>query len=344
MPIHRFERPRGRLESLEIESAAVANNILGDPTRRTVMVYLPEDYDSGNEHYPLLVDIVGYTGSGLGHLNWKAFGENVPQQVDRLVTEGKMGPAIIAFPDCFTALGGNQYVNSSVLGNWADFLTLEMVPELESRYRLSGGREHRGLFGKSSGGYGAIIHGMLYAEHWGAVACHSGDMSFDLCYRPDFPKALMHLAGHQGKIDNFMTSLASKRKISGSEFETLMVLAMAASYDPAPELPYGVRLPVDMETCELDSEAWSRWLAWDPARLIERKDVQDNLRSLKGLFIDCGSEDQYSLVYGARTLRHSLNKLGIEHTYEEFPDNHSSIDYRMDVSLPFLYSKLVDKA
>jgi len=147
MPIHRFERPRGRLESLEIESAAVANNILGDPTRRTVMVYLPEDYDSGNEHYPLLVDIVGYTGSGLGHLNWKAFGENVPQQVDRLVTEGKMGPAIIAFPDCFTALGGNQYVNSSVLGNWADFLTLEMVPELESRYRLSGGREHRGLFG-----------------------------------------------------------------------------------------------------------------------------------------------------------------------------------------------------
>ena len=62
---------------------------------------------------------------------------------------------------------------------------------------------------------------------------------------------------------------------------------------------------------------------------------------MKGLFIDCGSEDQYSLVFGARTLRQRLEKLGIDHVYEEFPDNHSSVDYRMDVSLPFLYNKLV---
>ena len=187
MPVHRFERPRGRFENLEIDSGAIANNILGDPARRTVTVYLPEAYDTGTDHFPLLVDIVGYTGSGLAHLNWKAFDENVPQRMDRLIAEGKMGPAIIAFPDCFTALGGNQYINSSVLGNWADFLTLEMLPALEQQYRVLPGREHRGLFGKSSGGYGAIVHGMLHARHWGAVACHSGDMAFDLCYLGDFP-------------------------------------------------------------------------------------------------------------------------------------------------------------
>jgi enterochelin esterase-like enzyme len=340
MPIHRFTRPRGKFESFELESAAVANNTLGDPTLRTVTVYLPEAYDAGNEDYPLLVDIVGFTGSGLAHLNWKAFDENVPQRLDRLIEEGKMGPVVLAFPDCFTSLGGNQYINSSVLGNWADFLTLEMLPELERRYRLKPGREHRGLFGKSSGGYGSMIHGMLYAEHWGAVACHSGDMSFDLCYRGDFPKTLMHLAAHEDDISAFLQGLREKQKISGDDMHALMMLAMAATYDPAPELPAGVRLPVDPETCEMDETLWNRWLAWDPVQLIERPEVQQNLASLRGLLIDCGFKDQYSLVFGARALKRRLEALGIEHHYEEFADNHSSIDYRMDVSLPYLYNCL----
>jgi enterochelin esterase-like enzyme len=340
MPIHSFDLPRGRLEHIEIESAAIANNSLGDPCRRTVAVYLPEGYDDSQDSYPLLVDIVGFTGSGLAHLSWKPFGESVAQRVDRLVAEGRMGPAIIAFPDCFTTLGGNQYVNSSVTGNWADFLTDEMLPALESRFRIMPGREHRGLFGKSSGGYGSIAHGMLHAEHWGAIACHSGDMAFDLCYRGDFPKTLMHIADNGGTIEAFVDGLAGKPKISDNDMHALMMLAMAATYDPAPELPYGIRLPVDMTTCEMDPALWARWLAWDPVELIEREDVQDNLRSLRGIFIDCGSTDQYALVFGARSLRQRLEALGIEHTYEEFPDNHSSIDYRMDVSLPFLYSKL----
>ena len=35
-----------------------------------------------------------------------------------------------------------------------------------------------------------------------------------------------------------------------------------------------------------------------------------------------------------------LNELGIEHRYEEFADNHSGVDYRMDESLPFLAQAL----
>lgn len=340
MPLHNFQPPRGRLEHLEIESGALSNNILGDPTTRTVAVYLPEGYDDASEHYPLLVDIVGYTGSGLAHIGWKAFGESVPQRVDRLVAAEEMGPVIVAFPDCFTRLGGNQYINSSVMGNWADFLVEEMLPALEKAYRVKPGRENRGLFGKSSGGYGAIAHGMLHAEHWGAVACHSGDMDFDLVYRTEFPGLLKNLSAHDGDIDAFIRSLADKPKISGGDFHTLMMLAMAATYDPAPELPHGVRLPVDMDTCELDEECWARWLAWDPVRLVERDDVQENLRSLRGLFIDCGTKDQYALLYGARRLQRRLQSLQIDHEYQEFPDDHSGIDYRMDVSLPFLFRAL----
>jgi hypothetical protein len=61
------------------------------------------------------------------------------------------------------------------------------------------------------------------------------------------------------------------------------------------------------------------------------------LQSLSLLFIDCGSRDQYHLQYGARQMREELLRHGIEHVYAEFPDNHSSIDYRMDMSLPQIY-------
>ena len=336
MPAHNFSLPRGTIEYLEIKSQALTNNVLGDPVNRSVAIYLPEDYSSSNEEYPLLVDIVGFTGSGFGHVSWKAFQETVPQRVDRLKAEGKMGNVIVALPDCFTSLGGNQYIDSAVLGNWAEFLTMEMVSAIQSKYRVKRGRYHRGLFGKSSGGYGAIVHGMLYADSWGAIACHSGDMAFDLCYLPEMPGVLMKI--REKGVEAFLNDFKMGKKVG--DFHTMMMLAMAATYDPDPDSPYGIRLPVTPDTCELIEERWQRWLAWDPVELIERADVQMNLKSLNGLYIDCGSRDQYKLVFGARQLVKRLKALDINHRYEEFADNHSSVDYRMDESLPYLYDRL----
>ena len=340
MPIHNFDLPRGRIEDLTIESSAISNNLLGDPATRNVAIYLPPGYDESNEEYPLFVDIVGFTGSGYAHVGWKIYGESVPQRIDRLVAEGKMGPVIVALPDCFTSLGGNQYVNSAAMGKWADFLTTEMIPAIEARYRVKKGNGARAVFGKSSGGYGSIAHGMLYAEDWGAIACHSGDMAFEWCYLPDIPDTVMHLAKFDRRIDAFIQHTKDSTKVDNGDLHHLMTLAMAATYDPAPDAPYGVRLPVDLETCEVIADRWEKWLAWDPIQMIERNDVQENLRSLKGIYIDCGSEDQYNLIFGARRLSRRMNALGIEHYYEEFDDNHTSVDYRMDVSLPWLYHQL----
>ncbi|RMG10389.1 MAG: enterochelin esterase [Deltaproteobacteria bacterium] len=340
MPKHHFEAPRGTLLEIEIDSKALAGNLLGDPTRRRVAVYLPEGYEGTEARYPLFVDLAGYTGSGLKRLAWTAFGESVPQRVDRLVAEGRMGPAIFAFPDCFTSLGGNQYVDSVAMGRWEAFLCEELVPELERRFRCLGGRAHRAVYGKSSGGYGALVHGMRHADVWGAVACHSGDMAFDLCYLPDFPGVLDALAAYDGSVERFLTELEAAPKMRGSLFHVLMILAMAATYDPDPEAYRGIRLPVDLHTCTLDPERWARWLAHDPVRLVDAPEVQENLRALRVLFIDCGRRDQYKLHYGARQLVARLRAYGIDHVYEEFDDDHSSVDYRLDTSLPLLYEAI----
>jgi S-formylglutathione hydrolase FrmB len=250
-----------------------------------------------------------------------------------------MGPVIGVFPDGFTSLGGNQYINSAALGRWEDFLADELPARLEREFRIRPGRAGRAIFGHSSGGYGALVHGMRRADVWGAVGCHAGDCNFDLAYRPDFPKLVAALARHGG-VEGYLAAFAATPKWGGGDHMTLMLLAMAASYDPDLGAPMGVRVPVDLHTCELDPEAWARWLRWDPLRMIEERAVQDNLRALHGLFIDAGSRDQFQAQYGARALVRRLSALGIAHVYEEFPDDHSNTSYRLDVSLPYLYRAL----
>jgi len=337
MPKHNFDQPRGRLDTLKIASRVLQNNVVGDPTTRTVAVYLPEGYDGSTEEYPLFVALAGFTGSGLKLLSWNAFGESLPQRIDRLIAEGRMGPVVVALPDCFTALGGNQYVNSSALGNWEDFVLDEMLPRLEEQYRVRRDPAARAVFGKSSGGYGALVHGLKHGERWGAVACHSGDMGFDTLYRRDLPVMLDALARFDGDVVRYVEHLQGLAKIGWGEMHALMMLAMAASYDPDPDAPLGLRLPVDPRTCELIEERWACWLAHDPLVLIERNECRQSLRRLNRLFIDCGSRDQFFLHYPARSFARKLERFDIPHTYEEFDDNHSGVDYRLDRSLPLLY-------
>jgi len=339
MPIHPFPRPRGRMESFTIASPNLAQNLLGDPGERVVMVYVSEGADEVAGGVPLLVDLVGFTGSGFSHVGWKCYEESVPQRVDRLQAEGRLGPCVVALPDCFTSLGGNQYINSVAMGLWADFLIEDLIPELESRYPVRPGRDHRACFGKSSGGYGSIIAGMRYASTWGAVACHSGDMGFDRVYLRDFPTACDALS-RWGGVEGFIDHFHGTESVSGGDLHVMMVLAMAATYDPDPTAPKGVRLPVDLRTGVLEDEAWSRWLKHDPVHIVEEEGAQANLSSLRGLYIDCGARDQYFIHYGSRQLADRLTELKIAHRYEEFDGTHSGINHRMDESLPFLYSAL----
>ncbi len=329
--------PKGTLLTIRVSSHALENNLLGDASEREVIVYVPHGHDGAG--LPLLVDLVGFTAGGPAHVNWKNFGENVPERLDRLIASGKMPPAVVAFPDCFTRLGGNQYVNSAALGNWEDFLIRDMAPAIEARIGC-GGPGKRGLFGKSSGGYGSILHAMKHADFWSAAACLSGDMAFELCYLPDMPNLLRTLAKKDNSIEAFLAAFEEGPKYDGKDIHALMTLAMAASYDPDPEAFCGIRLPVNMHDCALIEERWQNWLKWDPVLLADQPHVIDNLKSLKGLWIECGYVDQYNLLYGARRLHAKLENTGVEHVYEEFPDNHSSIDYRMDLCLPYLVHSL----
>ncbi len=337
MPRHPFTPPRGRVERISIRSDALRGNLLGDPFDREIAVYLPEGYDATDRDYPLLVELASFTGSGLKRLNWRAFEESVPQRIDRLTAEGAIGPVVLALPDAFTSLGGNQYVDSPVLGRWETFVLREMLPRLEDRFRIRRGSRHRAVYGKSSGGYGALVQAMRHGREWRAAASHSGDVGFDLVYRPELPGACSTIAAHGGSIERFLEAVRAAPKLPAGAMETMMVLALAGSFDPDPASPPGLRLPVDLETCTLDPERWAAWLAHDPLAMASRPDGLDGLRALDLLYLDCGARDEYRLQFGTRAFARRLREAGVPHLYEEHDGGHFDTDARLDRSIPLLY-------
>src|SRR5258708_30805841 len=124
--MRRFFGPKGIVSRIMIESQALENNLLGDPSTRVVDIYVPAGHDG--QGLPLLVDLAGFTGSGLSHTNWAGFRENLPERLDPPVGEQRLPPVVAGFSDCFTRLGGHHYVNSAYMGASDDIILQELLP------------------------------------------------------------------------------------------------------------------------------------------------------------------------------------------------------------------------
>ena len=266
-------------------------------------------------------------------LNDNPWSPSLDDRMDALIERG-CGEMILVMPDCFTRFGGSQYLNSSATGRYQDHLVGELVPWIDGRYRTLAARDHRGVAGKSSGGYGALILGLKHADTFGALACHSGDVCFEYCYRPDLPKFCAAIQ-RGGGLESWLGRFEAAVQKQTDDLHVLNMLAMAACYSPNPTTrPFGIDLPIDTDTGRWREPVWRRWLEHDPLLLVER--YYDALRSLRLLYLDCGTRDEWNLHLGARLFVERLEQFRVTHEYQEYDDGHMSVSYRYDTSLPKL--------
>ncbi|HZS31401.1 MAG TPA: alpha/beta hydrolase-fold protein, partial [Gaiellaceae bacterium] len=178
----------GQLDVLEIESELLRGNPLGDPHVRPLWVYLPPAYEAEPERrFPSIYLIQGMTGQVDMWLNRTAFRPTTPERIDRLFGDEGCPPAVVVFVDCWTSFGGSQFIDSPGTGRYLGYLCDEIVPFVDERYRTLAEPAHRGLTGKSSGGYGAMVVPMLRPDVFGGLATHAGDALFEFCYLREFP-------------------------------------------------------------------------------------------------------------------------------------------------------------
>src|ERR1700722_20018664 len=173
-----WERPlAGALDRLVVESERLAGNPLGDPSSHPLYVYRPPG--SGHAELPSVYVIQGYTGQLDMWLARSAFEPTVIERVDALFAGGECPPAIVVFVDAWTSRGGSQFLNSSSTGRYLDYLCDEVVAFVDSHYPTAASRAPRGIAGKSSGGYGAMVARMLRPDVFGALGSHAGDALFE---------------------------------------------------------------------------------------------------------------------------------------------------------------------
>ena len=331
---------RGRFEEHTIESEALRSNALGDPHERPIWVYVPPAYDDDEQaRFPSIYMIQGLTGQIDMWRNRTPFRRNFPELTDDLFARGEAPPVVVVWVDCWTSLGGSQFLNSPGTGEYMTYLCDEVVPFVDERYRTRADRKHRGIQGKSSGGYGAMVVPMLRPDVWGGLATHAGDALFEACYLPEFRTSVRALRDHyEGSFEAFWRDFRSRPAMSkDSDGHLLNDWCMAACYST--DADGTVRLPYHLATGALIPDVWARWLERDPVLMVPRH--ADALRSMRAIYIDAGTRDQFFLDLGAEAFRRELEAIGItDLSFALFDATHDAIEYRYPIGLRYLAERL----
>lgn len=334
------EEPAGRFEELTFESEVLRANPLGDPYRRPLWVYLPPGYDDHPaRRFPSVYVIQGLTGQLDAWRNRSAFRRSFPELADELFATGGAPPCVLVWVDCWTSLGGSQFLDSPAVGRYHSYLCDEIVAYVDAHYRTLPEAQHRGIMGKSSGGYGAMVTPLLRPDLFGGLATHAGDALFEACYLPELPAAARALRDdYEGSFERFWADFRTRPAFTKqSDAVLLNIWCMAACYSA--EEDGTVRLPFDPATGQLDEEVWARWLAWDPVRLVP--DHVEAVRGLRAVYIDAGRRDEYFLDLGAEAFRRALADAGVTDVrFELFDGRHGGIEYRYPVALKYLAERL----
>jgi pimeloyl-ACP methyl ester carboxylesterase len=327
---------KGRLEEHVLHARALEGNPLGDPLERTLIVYRPE----AQGPLPVIYFLHGFAGNVRGWVNSAIFTLSVPERLDALIASGAIPPVLGVFIDGWTALGGSQWDNAPAIGRYRDYVVQDVVGFIDRTYATVPRPSGRAIFGKSSGGYGALNLARHHPDVFGHMACHAGDSYFEYCYLPDFPKAatsFLKAGGEEAWFRDFVARARATR-MKSEDFPTLNTLAMAAAYSPDPSRPLGLVLPFELDTARVRPELWERWLAHDPVRWLEQD--APRFRRLESVFIDCGTRDEANLRWGTRMVVDRLRQASVTVQHEEFEDGHSGTNYRYERSLTHVVPRM----
>ncbi len=319
-------------DTIQIEAKSLANNPLHDPVTREVIIYSSDETRRGG---PLLVGLSPFGSNHRSFVTASPLVENMESILSRMYERGMLKNATIAIPDTFTGFGGNQYLNSSAVGNYEDFIIQDLIPHLKNEYDPTS----IGIFGKGSGGFGAYTLAVRNPGTINAFASHSMDAGFEYAYIPDFSPAMAEFRRFGGPSAWFSNYQKSYNRLEKNKVRALSIINYAAFYSPNPSsTEMGIDFPFNWNTGEFKAEIWDKWLSFDPARTIENYFRQ--IEMLNFIYMDVGIKDEYDLVWGSRSIEAFLSERGVKHVYEEYEAGHFGVLYRIEKSLALMTSSI----
>jgi len=308
---------------LTLSSEALRGNPLGDPAERPVFVWAPD----GGGPYPTVYVLHAHMRAARWWFNVEPFEQSYPDVIDSQAPK-----AVVVLVDGWTSVGGAQWIDSDGIGLYATYLCDEIVPMVDSRFPTNG---LRALQGKSSGGYGAIVNALRRPDLFHALAAHApGPALFDVTMPADFAAAARVLRG-RSLADWFAKDFAGLESHDDAVLVELQSAALAFGTGVEGSVPF------DTETAEIDGGVFARWLEHDPVRVVAAS--PDAVARLRGVWLDAGDRDTYSLDLAAVALRRAFAAAGLPDDrlhFELFPGGHRGLGWRYPLSLAFLLGSL----
>lgn len=303
---------KGTIVSEVIHSKVLADNKIGLNPTRGVKVYLPASCQSTTKRFP----VVYFCHNLFSGPDQIIADGRIVRLLDRAMTTRASKEFIVVFAN-FRGPGlGSLYENSTTSGRWLDFITQELIPFVDAKFRTLNNSNSRSVIGDFMGGRGALklamsypsLFGSVYAMH--PVATGNGSLPW-VRLNIDWEKI--------GKAKTY-------DDLAGPDRSAIFV-AIHQAFLPNPDRPPFY--------CDFSVEYINGEQKLIPDNMIKAKkaflldeimeECADNLRQLKGIAIDWGRYDEtIAHVESNRDFSSKLEDLGVRHTSEEY--NGTSFD------------------
>ena len=295
----------GKVVSTIIASKYLQNSGGENPNRK-VSIYLPPNYDSSEQRYPVIYYLHGFMGTDSINPIMKTI-------LDKGISTAKIRPYIFVISDQYTIFEGSFYSNSSLTGNWSDFTAKELVEHIDKNFRTIANRESRGIAGHSMGGYGAFKIAMLYPDVFSAVyALSPGLLAFVKEFGPN-STSYKELAG-----------IKTQEELKKTYYPKVLV-AVARAWSPNPAKPpfyCDVPFTYDGDKLLVNQTVLEKWEQNMPVYMVDK--YAANLRKLTAIKMDWGRNDAPRFPVQIGMLSQRLENLGINHYAEEYIGDHGN--------------------
>jgi pimeloyl-ACP methyl ester carboxylesterase len=301
----------GSVQSFFIKAKTLQSSAGENPNRK-VSVYLPPNYDSEGNRFPVIYYLHGFMGTD-------SISANMKMILDKGISQRKIRPFILVIASHYTLFEGSFYTNSSLTGNWADFTAKELVEYVDKNFRTLATRDSRGIGGHSMGGYGAIKMGMLFPDVFSSLyALSPGLLAFVKEFGPN--------------SDSFkdLSKIKSVEELKKTYYPKVIV-AVARAWSPNPDRPpFYCDFPFtyDGDSLVVNNAVLEKWNQNMPVYMVDK--YANNLRRLKAIKLDWGRNDASRFPIQCGMFSQRLENLGIEHFSEEYIGNHGNKIWTMD--------------
>ena len=345
-----------RSESIEVPAPSLGASLIPNAPFQPALVLLPPGYDAGEERYPVVYYLPGFTNDVTEYVDGSFEDFDFAQALHRSIAHGVVRRLIVVIVNGRNALGGSFYVDSPVTGRWETYVVRDVVPFVDSRYRTLAEPGGRGVAGESMGGFGALHLAMRHPDVFGAVFALSPGLFDAQGFEEHWMLAPPYVEAWWKTVDRMQSwpraeaparLVALSASLQASErfgYRRGFVLAYGAAFAPAPQAgPPFVAYPIE-RSGGLNAESYERFRAGYGGLEAKVQRHTEALRALRGIGLDVGRNDHLAWIpRGARRLSVLLAQAGIEHRLTEHDGGHlDRLGERIETEmLPFFSHVLV---